>query len=168
MIGTALAIVGLALTWVQARQAKEQAQGARTASEAAALSLDRAQRQLRGNLMLNLVPQLRFIAAELDLSIESGSPEQARRHLDHWRSQANHLHGVLKDEVPEPRSLLRQLNQSVAFATEAETNLISNPDKSVVETCVQVRKEIGNAMNLLAQRAGRQVSHVPADIEEQT
>jgi hypothetical protein len=142
-------ITGLYLTWRQAKKAK-------IAAEAASSAMDRTQRQLRANQMLVLIPQLRWLAQELDAAIAADDGAMTRRHLDGWRWQAGHVHGLLLDANAE-RRILRALQESVALATEATSSLLKN-QKPVLDSCEQARQSIGVACNLLTVFIGQNAS----------
>src|SRR4051812_21705737 len=86
--GLPLTLVGLALAWAQARAAANSAERAREAVEY-------TERRLRANQLLVLVPQLRFIAKELDEAIERDDAQHAKRELDNWRWQVANIQGLL-------------------------------------------------------------------------
>lgn len=153
--GVLIALVGLALTFWQARGAKNnaheagiRASEAKAAAEATTAAVDRTQRQLRANQVLVLLPQLRWLAHELDSAIANDDRDLARRQLDNWRWQAGHANGLLTEITPSPRKILRALQDSVALATEATTTLMKQ-EKAVMESCEPARGAIGEACNLL-------------------
>ena len=63
VIGLPLTLLGLFLTWQQARNAS-------TAAQAAEKAVSRTERQIRASQILVLVPQLRSTVAELETAIE--------------------------------------------------------------------------------------------------
>jgi hypothetical protein len=71
--GFALTVVGFYITWRQITKTRGAAEAATTAAGA-------TQRQLASNQLLILVPQLRWIASELDAAIEGedGDEEEAK------------------------------------------------------------------------------------------
>ena len=167
LLGVVATLVGLYLTWRQAKDARVQATAARTAADAASSAIDRTQRQLRSNQMLVLIPQLRWVAQEMDAAIESGDKGMTRRHLDSWRYQAGHVNGLLLDDSAVTRKVLKAIQDSVALATEATTTLLREDKKTVLESCEQARHAIGHACNLLNVFVGQSASQVPAaDTEE--
>lgn len=169
VIGVLAAVIGVILTWFQARRAKtnafearDAASAAKVAAEAASAAVDRTQRQLRANQMLVLIPQLRWVASELDAAIGSDDRAMTRRHLDQWRWQAGHVNGLLKDETPTPRTILKSLQDSVGLATAATSTLLKDDGKPVFECCEQARAAIGEACNQMNVFVGRNASQVQA------
>ena len=154
VFGVAATLVGLWLTFRQARDAKDQAQLASAAADAASKAVSETQRQLRGNQLLILVPQLRWVAQELDDAIMAKDRNLARRHLDHWRHQAGHLNGVLIEQVGAPDDIPKALQESVALAT-ASTASLMRQKKSVIESCEQARVAIGYACDVLTVYVGQ-------------
>lgn len=167
LIGVLATLVGLYLTWGQARDAKLQAAAAKTAADAASGAMDRAQRQLRSNQILVLIPQLRWVAQELDAAIEAGDRGMTRRHLDSWRNQAGHINGVLLDDSAAKRKILKAIQDSVALATEATANLLREEKKTVLQSCEQARDASGNACNMLNVFVGQSASQVPPTNSEE-
>jgi hypothetical protein len=168
VVGALATLAGLYLTWRQAKKAKEeasdaglQAREAKVAAEAASSAIDRTQRQLRANQMLVLIPQLRWLAQELDTAIAAGDSAMTRRHLDGWRWQAGHVSGLLLDAKAE-RRILRALQESVALATEATNSLLKN-QRPVLDSCEQARQSIGAACNLLTIFIGQNASQATPD-----
>lgn len=162
LVGVVATLVGLYFTWRQARDAKVQAAAAKTAADAASGAIGRTQRQLRSNQMLVLIPQLRWVAQEMDAAIESGDKGMTRRHLDSWRYQAGHVNGLLLDDSAVTRRILKAIQDSVALATEATTTLLREEKKTVLESCEQARHAIGHACNLLNVFVGQSASQVSA------
>lgn len=160
VIGVLAAVIGVILTWFQARGAKNNASDAKVAAEAASAAVDRTQRQLRANQMLVLIPQLRWVAGELDAAISSDDRDLTRRHLDSWRWQAGHVNGLLKDETPTPRAILKSLQDSVGLATTATSALLKDNAKPVFECCELARASIGEACNQMNVFVGRNASQV--------
>jgi hypothetical protein len=166
--GVLATITGLYLTWRQAKKAKEQASDAglrarqaKVAAEAASSAMDRTQRQLRANQMLVLIPQLRWLAQELDTAIVAEDGAMTRRHLDGWRWQAGQVSGLLLEAKAE-RRILRALQESVALATEATNSLLKN-QRPVLDSCEQARRSIGVACNLLTVFIGQNASQATPD-----
>lgn len=169
LVGVMATLVGLYLTWRQARDAKREAKSAvigaheaKIAAEAAGVAIDRTQRQLRANQMLVLIPQLRWVAQEMDAAIAGDDRGMTRRTLDSWRWQAGHVNGLLLDEGATSRKILKALQDSVALATEATTTLLKG-QKPVLESCDQARQAIGHACNLLTVFVGQNASQVTPD-----
>lgn len=63
VVGVLAALVGLYLTWREARKAA-------TSAEATRLAVTQTEVQLRANQLLILLPQLRALALELDAAID--------------------------------------------------------------------------------------------------
>jgi hypothetical protein len=166
VVGVIATLAGLFFTWRKASDADNSASSAKIAAEAAGAAVERTQRQLRANQMLVLIPQLRWISQELDAAIASDSRDLVRRHLDSWRWQAGHVNGLLSEESPSPRKILRSLQDSVALATEATTTLLKE-GKPVLDSCELARDAIGTACNLLTVFVGQSASQVPTMTEQE-
>lgn len=59
--------------------------------------------------MLVLIPQLRWVASELNAAMGSDDRDMTRRHLDSWRWQAGHVNGLL---TPAPRAILKSRSKT--------------------------------------------------------
>ena len=165
VIGFAATLIGLYFTWAQARDAKDHATNAEVAAQAASSAIELTQRQLRSNQMLILVPQLRWIAQEIDTSIATNERDATRRNFDNWRWQASHVSGVLSDDRPVPRKALGALQESVTLATEATTALLKGEGR-ILDSCEQARASINAACNLLNAYVGQSANHaIPSEKE---
>jgi hypothetical protein len=136
----------------------------RSAAEAAGRSAAVTQKQLASNQLLILIPQLRWLSGELDAAIEADDAQLARRHLDSWRWQASHVHGLLIDDHSIQRRLLRGLQESVSLAFGAITSLIDGK-RPVLEACRQARESIGLVCNELSTWVGQQSAQSQGAIE---
>ena len=155
--GVVLTAAGVYLTWLQASAAK-------SAAEAAVEAANVTENQLRANQLLVLIPQLRWMASELDAAISDNDPKLTRRQLDNWRGLAAHVHGILKNESVDAR-VLRQLNVSVGLATSANTELMSGR-LPVYDACRLARESVAAACNQLATWAGENASRAMTTKEE--
>jgi hypothetical protein len=89
-----------------------------------------------------LIPQLRWLAGELDAAIDTNDPRLTRRHLDSWRGQAAYIRGLLKDTSPTDDRISKLLQESVGLAFTANTALIEK-EVPVIDACRQARESIG-------------------------
>lgn len=153
VVGFALTLIGLGLTFRQAR-------GAKSAAEAAQAGVERTQRHLRANQLLVLVPQLRWISSELDAAIELDDAAAVRRQLDSWRWQAGHVHGVLLAGKDVDGKLLRTLQTSTGLATTANSALLQGK-RPVLDACGKARETISLVCNQLTLWIGENSSLVP-------
>lgn len=161
VLGGLLGLIGLYLTWRQARDARRQAAAATTAAEAAQQAVLGTQRQLRGNQLLVLIPQLRWIASSLDDSIEADQPAPTRKHLENWRYSAANVQGILSSDNEVEKELLRQVQESVGLAFSANTALMKGK-RPVMDACKHARDSIGLVCQDLTTWAGTQSQAVPA------
>jgi hypothetical protein len=144
--GLPLALVGLYLTWRQARKAADSAKAAQDAIVA-------TERKIRSNQLMVLIPQLRWTVIELENAIATNDRKGARRQLDSWRWQAGHIRGILTAADPEESKILEGLQQSVSLARVAgsalldEANpIISRSSKaraSIVAVCDELNTWLG-------------------------
>jgi len=149
VLGLALTLYGLFMAWRQAEKAA-------TAAEAARAAVVQTQRQLRANQLLVLVPQLRWVSTELELSIEINDASLAGRNLHNWRWQAAHIHGILSGSDASEKKLLKALQDSVGLAFAATTALLDgeNTDKPLLDSCRKARDSIGIVCNQLTSWVG--------------
>ncbi|MEV0803928.1 hypothetical protein AB0I34_39985 [Kribbella sp. NPDC050281] len=165
VVGAAAGLVGLWFTWRQARKARTEATAAKESADAATAAVDRTQRQLRANQILILIPQLRWVAQEMDAAIAENDRALTRRHLDNWRWQAGHVNGLLLDDRPSPRKVLKSLQESVSLATTSTSSLLSD-SRPILDACGQAREAIHTACNLLTVFVGQSASQVTKDEQE--
>ena len=158
VVGLPLAFLGLWLTW-------KQASGAKNAAEATRTAVRRTQTQLRANQLLVLIPQLRWIASELDAAIDEDNQRLARRNLDSWRWQANNIHGMLSAADPAQRKILRALQLSVGQAQSAGAALMGKGTISVLRECSKSRESIAIVCDSLSAWVGENISKVSEDEE---
>ncbi|MDW3850744.1 hypothetical protein NMK34_29450 [Micromonospora sp. BRA006-A] len=160
VVGFPLGLFGLWLTFKQASDAKDAAASANTA-------IRRTQSQIRANQLLVLIPQLRWIASELDFAIDESNERLARRHLDSWRWQANNIHGMLTSADSSQRRILKSLQESVGQAASAGTLLMGKNLKgeSVLDRCDKARESIGRVCDQLSAWAGENVTQVTGEDE---
>lgn len=141
VVAFSLALLGLWLTFRQARDAKKQATAARTAAEAASTAVVRTQKQIRANQLLLLIPQLRWVAAELDVAISEDEPNLSRRTLDSWRWQAGQVHGLLTASSAERKllryELLSELHDAARRSAELPDPWTDPPSSSLSTTLSQ-------------------------------
>ncbi|MEV4185234.1 hypothetical protein AB0J28_27815 [Streptosporangium canum] len=145
--GLPLTLIGLYLTWWQAR-------GAANSAKAATDAIKKTEQRMRANQLLVLIPQLRWIATELDISIDSGNSSLARRHLDNWRMQASHVHGILTTADSMERDILTQLQESVGLAKTAGGALLKDSNGSTLKACIKVRSAMATACDAMTVWAG--------------
>jgi hypothetical protein len=115
--GLPLALVGLYVTWRQARAATNSAKAARDAVIA-------TESKIRSKQLMVLIPQLRWIVAELESAVITKDQESARKQLDNWRWQAGNIQGILTAADPEEIKILRDLQKSVGLARVAGSALL--------------------------------------------
>ncbi|WFE62891.1 hypothetical protein [Micromonospora sp. WMMD714] len=158
VVGFPLGLFGLWLTFKQARSAKDAATAANDA-------VKRTQVQIRANQLLVLIPQLRWIAAELDFAIDDGNVRLAKRHLDSWRWQANNIHGMLTSADASQRRVLKSLQESAGQAASAGTLLMrkNSGEESMLDQCEKAREAIGRVCDQLSKWAGENVTQVSTD-----
>ncbi|WP_157431343.1 hypothetical protein [Actinomadura hibisca] len=147
-----LGIIGLVLTWRQAKGAQDAAVAARSA-------MTRAQRQIRANQLMTLIPQLRWTTAELDLAIKSNDPDLAARQLEHWKWQVGYIRGVVIGIDANQTALLVKLQNSVTLASTATYSLVDT-NREVHVVCLKARKAIGEACDALIPMLGEQSTQV--------
>lgn len=150
-VGVPLTLYGLWLAWRQARNASNYARAARDA-------VSHTEQHLRANQLLVLIPQLRWIAAELDASIEADNARLAKRHLDNWRWQASNIHGLLDMDEALERPLLQALQESVGLAHSAGGNLLNLSGDPVLKRCSRARLSIGRVCDQLNVWVGQNVA----------
>jgi hypothetical protein len=143
-----LTIIGFYITLRQLAKTK-------SAAEAATKAVGTTQRQLAANQLLVLVPQLKWLATELDVAIQSEDASLTRRHLDSWRWQASHINGLLTQSDSISRRRAREVQDSIALATTASTTLLEKKEP-VLDSCKQAREAIGKVCNELSTWIGQQ------------
>jgi hypothetical protein len=131
--GLPLALVGLYVTWRQARNAANSAKAAQAAIESTEL-------KIRIKQLMILIPQLRWIAAELEEAINAQSEAAARKQLDSWRWQAGNIRGILSAADPDEIQILKGLQQSVGLARVAGSVLLEGG--TVSSACAKARTSI--------------------------
>jgi hypothetical protein len=152
VVGLPLTLLGLYLTWWQANRAFDAAEAARKASI-------RTQRQMRANQLIVLVPQLRWISSELDAAIQENNVSLARRHLDSWRGQASHIHGILSNAEPDEVEVLKKLQASVGQAATASAALLG-PNGGIKTNCMKARTAIASVCDDLNAWVGKNSTQV--------
>ena len=115
--GLPLALVGLYVTWRQARNAANSAKAAQDAIIA-------TQRTIRSKQLMVLIPQLRWTVLELEKAITTNDRKGARKQLDSWRWQAGNIQGILTAADPEEITILEGLQESVGLARVAGSALL--------------------------------------------
>lgn len=144
--GLPLALVGLYLTWRQARKAADSAKAAEDAIIA-------TERKIRSKQLMVLIPQLRWTVIELENAIVSNDRKGARRQLDSWRWQAGNIQGILTATEPEEVNILEGLQESVGLARVAGSAVLdersqifsrcSKARTSIVAVCDQLNTWLG-------------------------
>ena len=142
VIGFPLALLGLWLTWRQAKKATDAANAARVA-------IGRTQKQLVANQLLVLVPQLRWISTEIDAAIEDNNAGLAKRHMDNWRWQAGNVHGMLTGNSGEDDDLLRDIQAAVSLAAAASGSLLEDVKSPLLKRCSRARGAINGVCDQL-------------------
>lgn len=148
VVGLPLGLLGLWMTWKQAKKAVTAANAARTA-------IGKTQRQLMVNQLLVLVPQLRWIAAEIDVAIENENRGLTRRHFDSWRGQAGNITGMLTGNGNEDEELIREIQEAVSLASTASSALLSDNYGPLLDRCRHARDSINKVCDQLNVWVGR-------------
>ncbi|WP_124775746.1 hypothetical protein [Micromonospora inaquosa] len=152
--GLPLTLFGLWLTLQQARQAADAARAARAA-------VRQTQRQIVAKQLHILIPQLTWVARELDASIKINDSESTKRSLDDWRRHASHVHGLLSSESEyEQESLLEALVSSTGLARTAARSLLSGEEGPVLPKCRRAHDAIGSTCDELIKWAGKNANQV--------
>lgn len=144
--GLLLTLVGLYITWRQARNAANAAKAAQDAIIA-------TERTIRSKQLMVLIPQLRWIVSELETAITTNDRKGARRQFDSWRWQASNIQGILTVADPEESAILRGLQESVSLARVAGAALLdekstifsraSKARTSIVAVCDELNTWLG-------------------------
>jgi hypothetical protein len=150
--GFPLTLVGLYFTWRQAREASNSAEAAREAAQS-------TQQQIRAKQLMVLIPQLMWIASEIDSAIEMGEMPLVRRYLHSWRLQAGNINGILLVADPDEIALATALNNSVSMAAITESNLMNRP-KATRADCMRARNAIATASSGLSVWLGKNSTEV--------
>jgi hypothetical protein len=129
-----LTLAGLYLTWRQAREASDAAKAAREA-------VQRTQEQIRAKQLMVLIPQLMWIASEIDSAIEVENMPLVRRYLHNWRLQAGNVNGLLLAADSSEVALATAVNNSVSMAAITEGSLLKRP-KATRADCMKAREAI--------------------------
>lgn len=132
--GLPLALIGLYLTWRQARSAANSAKAVQNA-------IISTEREIRVKQLMVLIPQLRWTVIELETAISSQDAAGARKHLDSWRWQAGSIQGILSATEPDETKILKGLQQSVGLARVAGSALLEG-DGSVSSESSKARSAI--------------------------
>lgn len=147
VVGLPLTLLGLYLTWWQAKKATSAAAAARRA-------VSRTEQQLRVNQLLALVPQLRWTVEELDAAIQDKNSELVQGKLKAWRWQAQNIHGILSEASPSEKQILTLLQESVVLAQTAGDKLFQG-GTSVPDSCRKARRAITIAFDELTAWVGK-------------
>ncbi len=148
VVGTLLGLVGLYITWRQAR-------AARTAAEAARKAVTSTQEELRGNHLLVQIGQLRWVTSALDDAMANNKPDVARLLLESWRYSAGQIHGLILKDPTAGDVLLTQVQESIGQAVVAGSAVLARPSRNVSTSCSQARQAIGVAFDALNQWSGQ-------------
>ena len=132
--GFPLALVGLYVTWRQARNAANSAKAAQDAIIA-------TERTIQSKQLMVLIPQLRWTVIELESAIIDRDRKGARRQLDSWRWQAGNIQGILTAADPEEIEILQGLQQSVSLARVAGSALMDE-QSPLFSRCSKARTSI--------------------------
>jgi hypothetical protein len=132
--GLPLALVGLYMTW---RQARDAADAARAAQQAIAAT----ERRIRSKQLMVLIPQMRWIVSELESAITTKDRTAARKQLDSWRWQAGNAQGILSANDPDETKILHGLQQSVGLARVAGAALMKE-GRAVATSCAEAHSSI--------------------------
>jgi hypothetical protein len=132
--GLPLALVGLCVTWWQARKAANSAKAAQDAIVA-------TERKIRSKQLMVLIPQLRWIVSELENAITTNDRKAARRQLESWRWQAVNIQGILTVTDPEEINILETLQESVVLARVAGSALLDERN-SILSRCSKARASV--------------------------
>jgi hypothetical protein len=152
VFGLVLALIGLALTWRQARNA---ANSAKAAQEAVTYT----EEQIRANQLMVLIPNLRWTIKELDSAIDGDSSLLARKQLENWRWQASNIHGILAGSSDADRLILESLIETTGLAVTAEEGLMDGK-QTVGSGTVKARTAMARACDQLASWVGKQSTQV--------
>lgn len=147
VVGFPLTLTGLYFTWRQARDASNSAEAARRAVQS-------TQQQIRAKQLMVLIPQLMWVASEIDSAIETGNMPLVRRYLHNWRLQAGNVNGILLAADPNEIALATALNNSVSMAAVTESSLMNRP-KAARSDCMKARDAIAAASGELNIWIGR-------------
>jgi hypothetical protein len=152
--GFPLTLVGLYVTWHQAREASSAANAARRA-------VQRTRDQIRANQLMVLVPQLTWIANEVDWAIEGENFDVVRRFLNSWRQHAGNVHGILEAQAPNEDSILKALMASISMAAITDDVLFKQDNKSTRKDCMRARQAIRSAIDELHPWLGKNSTEAP-------
>ncbi|MEU7934486.1 hypothetical protein [Micromonospora echinofusca] len=159
VVGFPLTLWGLWLTWQQATEAN-------TAARAAQEAIRRTQGQLRSNQLMVMIPQLRWIASELDAAIDFESVPLTRRFLENWRSYAGQAQGLLSKTDPDRGDLLIQISESISLAASADASLFSKTGSVILtKSCAKARAAIREACDGLHVWLGENSTQVQDEAE---
>lgn len=129
-----LQVVGFAIAFQQIAKAKN---AATAAKEAAA----RTEKQIAGNLLLVVLPQLTQIEMNLEWAVGRADRNAVIHYLGSWRWQAGQLRGHLARQGGIDDDVLTQIQQSIA--TAADTKLaLSDKNADVAKRCRACLKSI--------------------------
>lgn len=148
VVGFPLTLVGLYLTWRQARNASNSAAAARDA-------VQRTQQQIRVQQLMVLIPQLAWTASEIDAAIEDDAFPLVRRYLRNWRNQASNIHGILLSADPGEAEASTALNESIGMASVAEGVLLRRGKEARRTDCMKVRQAISFSVVKLTTWVGK-------------
>lgn len=153
IIGLPLTLIGLALTWIQAKNAVK-------AAKAAQIATTRTAQAIRAKQLMLLVPQLSQTVREFDSAIESDSFAHARRDLERWRWQATSIHGILSAAEESERRLLKVVQTSIALAQTAD-RVLRDRKEGISMSCAQVYEAMIIACDSLNAWVGKYAIEAP-------
>lgn len=153
-----LSLVGLSVTWWQARNAARSAEAANSA-------VRETEQKIRVNQLMVLIPQLRWTVADLETAISNDDAAMVRRQLESWRWQAGNIHGMLSAADPAETRVLKILQQSVGLSRTAGS-LLMDPGVPVMNSCNKARGSIVVACDELNTWLGRSSTQTQDGIEE--
>jgi hypothetical protein len=135
LVGVSATLLGLALTFRQARLA-------RTAADATRLAIRDTEKLLARNSLLVLLPQLSLVEREIDLAVPRDDRAMLTYLMSVWKAHAGQLRGLLGDDSGADEMAMKRLQASVVLATDAKVRL-DDGRTSVAATMKQVREAIG-------------------------
>ena len=158
-----LSIAGMPLAIFGIWQAWRQAWRARSAAEAAGRAIAATEAKLRGRFLLALlVPQLHWIANELDFALQADDAEHAQRQLKTWRQVAGHARGMLnipdEDTDKEQLELMALLQESVSLARIAGQTIAKSVDGPLLKSCMKARASISQVCDEFSMWVGETVT----------
>lgn len=163
IVGILLTLIGLYLTYRQAKQARSSADGAKTAADAAASAIADTEEMLRQRQSLRLVPTLWSVHNELERAVGRGDTDAVIAGLRNWCQQAGEMKGLIEDDWAESDNITQALSQSVGQAATASLALIDNRERPLPEASKRARTAISRACNALSEFQGKNTLRATKD-----